>query len=268
MNAICLVIDRLHAGYLGCYGNSWISTRNFDRLAADGFLFDQALIESPDLAVQYASMTSGCHVVRRAKQHPAEPLLIERLNNANINTALITDDPDVARMPWAATIDEVLQVDVQQLAAPADEIHETNLARLFAVAGQWLEAADEPFCLWLHCGSLGHSWDVPLEFRNAYRDEDDPPPLSDVAVPCRWLPENYDPDERLAIAHAYAGQVAARHLPGRISRSVQSRSCQRSNFAIRALPARIPLRRASPHRTARQRIACRAGPCAVGYTAA
>ena len=208
MNAICLVIDRLHAGYLGCYGNSWISTRNFDRLAADGFLFDQALIESPDLAVQYASLASGCHVVRQAKQHPAEPLLIECLNNANIHTALITDDPEVARMPWAATFDEVLQVEVMQPAAPADEIHETNLARLFAVAGQWLETAEEPFCLWLHCGSLGHSWDAPLEFRNAYRDEDDPPPLLDVAVPCRWLPENYDPDERLAIAHAYAGQVS------------------------------------------------------------
>ena len=26
MNAICLVVDRLHAGYLGAYGNAWIDT--------------------------------------------------------------------------------------------------------------------------------------------------------------------------------------------------------------------------------------------------
>src|SRR5258707_291210 len=58
MNAISLVVDRLHVGYLGCYGNSWISTPNFDRLAADGFLFDQALIESPQLARQYAGQFS------------------------------------------------------------------------------------------------------------------------------------------------------------------------------------------------------------------
>ena len=41
MNIISIVIDRLHFGYLGCYGNSWIETPNFDQLAASGFLFDQ-----------------------------------------------------------------------------------------------------------------------------------------------------------------------------------------------------------------------------------
>jgi arylsulfatase A-like enzyme len=208
MNAICLVIDRLHVGYLGCYGNSWISTRNFDRLAADGFLFDQALIESPDLAAQYASLASGSHVLRRAMPGHAAPSLIERLNASDVHTALITDDPTVAHMPWAATIDDVIEIDLNRATIPVDEIHQTNLARFFAVAGQWLETAEEPFCLWLHCGSLGSSWDAPLEFRNAYCDEDDPPALADVVVPSRWLPENYDPDERLSIAHAYAGQVS------------------------------------------------------------
>ena len=49
MNAICLVFDRLHAGYLGAYGNSWIETPAFDRLASQSFLFDRALIDSPEL---------------------------------------------------------------------------------------------------------------------------------------------------------------------------------------------------------------------------
>ena len=41
MNAIIVAIDRLHAGYLGCYGNAWILTPAFNRLAAEGFVFDQ-----------------------------------------------------------------------------------------------------------------------------------------------------------------------------------------------------------------------------------
>src|SRR5271154_3606526 len=95
MNAISLVIDRLHVGYLGCYGNSWIATPNFDRLASDGFVFDQALIESPDLAEQYTALTSQAQFV-------------QRLRECGIATALITDDPQVADMPWAAEVDDVL----------------------------------------------------------------------------------------------------------------------------------------------------------------
>ena len=42
MNAICLVIDRLHAGYVGAYGNTWIETPAMNRLASQSFLLDQA----------------------------------------------------------------------------------------------------------------------------------------------------------------------------------------------------------------------------------
>ena len=31
-NIICFLTDRLHLGYLGAYGNSWIGTAAFDRL--------------------------------------------------------------------------------------------------------------------------------------------------------------------------------------------------------------------------------------------
>ncbi len=60
-------------------------------------------------------------------------------------TALITDDPAVADMPWAADIEDVVRVEVQHGSTSADEIEQTNLARLFAVAGQWLETARDPF---------------------------------------------------------------------------------------------------------------------------
>ncbi len=40
-----------------------------------------------------------------------------------------------------------------------------------------------------------------------YSDEDDPQPGESVDVPNRILPERFDPDELLAVTHAYAGQV-------------------------------------------------------------
>ncbi len=111
-------------------------------------------------------------------------------------------------MPWAAEIEDVVRVDLQRGSIPADEIEQTNLARLFAVAGQWLEASREPFCLWLHCGSLGHVWDAPIEMRERYVDEDEPSPPPTTEVPSRHLPAGFDPDELLAVTQAYAGQIS------------------------------------------------------------
>ena len=173
MNAINLTVDRLHAGYLGCYGNSWIETPHFDRLAADGFVFDQSLIASTDLAEHYAQLlgTGG------------EPGVIQRLRGAGITTALITDDMAVADLPWANELDEVERVELQPRSEPAGEIEQTNLARFFAVVGQWLEAAQPPFFLSVHCGSLGAIWDAPLEMRLHYADDDEPAPLESTSAP-------------------------------------------------------------------------------------
>ncbi|MBR6480102.1 MAG: hypothetical protein IKT12_00235, partial [Thermoguttaceae bacterium] len=41
-NIICFLTDRLHLGYLGAYGNGWIGTPAFDRLAGESVLFDRA----------------------------------------------------------------------------------------------------------------------------------------------------------------------------------------------------------------------------------
>ena len=38
-NAIVVMFDSLQFNYLGCYGNDWIKTPNFDRFAREGVLF-------------------------------------------------------------------------------------------------------------------------------------------------------------------------------------------------------------------------------------
>jgi arylsulfatase A-like enzyme len=46
VNVILLLIDTLRRDYLGCYGNTWVKTPNFDRLAAKSTVFDQAYLGS------------------------------------------------------------------------------------------------------------------------------------------------------------------------------------------------------------------------------
>ena len=203
MNIISVVIDRLHVGYLGCYGNSWIETPNFDHLAASGFLFDQSLIESPVLATQYSLFTS-----LPVSANAPDQSLVSRLRSAGITTVLITDDPAVAELPWAATLDDVVHVDIDSSEECAAEIEGTNLGRLFAAVGQWLDERASPFA----CGCIAAASVFlgmrPYSFRERYCEEAEPSPMAGATVPTRRLTENYDPDELLPVMQAYAGQIS------------------------------------------------------------
>jgi arylsulfatase A-like enzyme len=55
---------------------------------------------------------------------------------------------------------------------------------------------------------LGSAWDAPLNFRESYRDEDDPNLPISAEPPDRMLAENFDPDEPLGVSQAYAGQIS------------------------------------------------------------
>ena len=208
MNAICLVIDRLHLGYLGAYGNTWIETPQFDRLASQGFVFDQFLIDSPHLEFLCRSYWQGVHALAPAEAGREQVPLPSLLGERGPKTALITDEPRVAEHPLARAFDQVLEIDTLPVGEPAPTVDQTHLARCFAEMIEWLRGAEAPFFLWCHWKGLGAPWDAPLERRRAYADEDDPPPPESVTVPNRLLEPNCDPDEVLGISQAYAGQVS------------------------------------------------------------
>ena len=89
MNAICLVVDRLHTGHLGAYGNSWIETPALDRLAGQAFTFDQTLIDSPRLESLYRSYWQGWHALCPAGPPEGRPTLAAVLREAGVNTAVV-----------------------------------------------------------------------------------------------------------------------------------------------------------------------------------
>ncbi len=209
MNAICLVVDRLHAGYLGAGGNTWIETPAFDRLAAESFLFDQALVDTPGLEALYGSYWQGRHALlwRNAEDCPTLPGL---LREAGVNTTLLTDERLLREHALAVEFDDVAAIDPPWRAgmAPDGQFEQTHLARCFVEIVDRLQRGRRPFLLWCHLGSLGAVWDAPAEFRHRYWLEGDPPPSQSADVPDRLLAEDHDPDEVLGFSQAYAGQVS------------------------------------------------------------
>ncbi len=206
-NMIVVVVDRLHAGMLGAYGNTWIRTAHFDELASQSFLFDQAIIESPRLDAIYRAFWLG-ETAAGAGAPASAASFPQLVNSAGWHTALLTDERELVNYPAATAFAEQTIVNTPDVNEATANVSDTRLARLFMTATEWLAAAREPFCLWLHARGMAGPWDAPLEMRRQFADEDDPTPPDFVEAPNRLLDENFDPDELLGITHAYAGQVA------------------------------------------------------------
>ena len=57
-HVVVFVIDRLGASWLGPYGNTWLETPHFNRLAAESLVCETAIADSSDLApVSYTHLT-------------------------------------------------------------------------------------------------------------------------------------------------------------------------------------------------------------------
>jgi hypothetical protein len=207
MNTVCLVIDRLHVGYLGAYGNTWIRTPALDRLAAEGFTFDDAFIESPQLEPLYEAYWLGRHAMGPPGLIDAACSLPALLSARGVTTRLLTDDKAVAGHRLAGSFQEIVQLDLKEPHAPAESVEDTLLGECFGQALEFLDTAKGSFSLWCHFRSMGTAWDAPREFRLANHDEGDPEPPDSVLVPGKMLPKDYDPDELLGYSQVYAAQV-------------------------------------------------------------
>src|SRR5262245_28308215 len=105
-SAIVVVIDRLGAGFLGPYGNTWLDTPHFNRLASESLLCESVLADSPELAQAYRAWWNG--------RHALEPLIESRdalpnaTRDAGLPAILITDEPQMAQFHGAAAFAETV----------------------------------------------------------------------------------------------------------------------------------------------------------------
>ena len=207
-SAVILVVDRLQAGQLGPYGNTWVHTPEIDALASRAFLFDQAHVDCPQLAAVYRAYWQGLHALVPEQDTANRPSLPGLLHAQGIETFLLTDEPRVADHPLASQFDELIRLEPSTVTTAAEQVEQTHFAHFFATAAELLEQIDRPSLVWLHSRGMNAPWDAPVRYRNQYADEDDPRPPSSARVPELTFDEAADPDELMGIVQAYAGQVS------------------------------------------------------------
>ena len=203
-SSIIFVVDRLGAGFLGPYGNTWVDTQSCNRLASEGLLCEFAISDSVSLESVYRSYWTGRHAM---DGRPPDEALPEIAAKAGLKTILLTDELRVAEHPLAAGFAETNLLPADEGAASAQEIEETQIARLTQAAMEVIARQREPYLLWIHSRGMSGAWDAPLQYRNAFRDEDDPEPGEFIVPPLIKRGSSFDPDELLRYVHAYAGQV-------------------------------------------------------------
>jgi arylsulfatase A-like enzyme len=204
-SAVVIVVDRLGAGFLGPYGNTWLDTPALNSLASQSLLVETVLTDSPHRADVYRSYWTGRHALAPAD---APWTLAAALARRDVATVLVTDEPQVAEHPLAAEFAEIVRVPTPAVDRCANESAQTGIARLFDAAAETLAGLSDPYLLWIHCRGMEGAWDAPLAFREQFRDEEDPGPGEFTTPPQLNIDKNFDPDELLKLQHAYAGQVS------------------------------------------------------------
>ncbi len=204
-SAIVVVIDRLGAGFLGPYGNTWLDTPQFNRLASQSLLIETALADSPSVAGAYRAWWRGCHALESVADE--SQLLPQLAASSGLFAGLVSDDLAIDTTGFA----EHRLVEVAPLVARAEELEQSEIGAVFAEAARRLSELSEPrkpFLLWVHCRGMAGAWDAPLVLRQQFADEDDPEPPDFLDPPEQVLPSDFDPDEQLGLVQAYAGQVS------------------------------------------------------------
>ncbi|MCG8586290.1 MAG: sulfatase-like hydrolase/transferase [Pirellulales bacterium] len=204
-NLVCLVIDGLGAGALGCYGNTWLETPALDRLAAESLVFDQATVECPDLTSVYRAWWQG---IPSDADDAQQLTLVRVLADAGFATCLMTDDQSLATHALAADFDQQVVLPNVDCNSATETIDQTHAAQFFAAALDALGKLKTPHFAWLHWQGMLGTWDAPRRFRERLADDEDPSPPDFVDVPSLQLPEDDDPDHLLGMMQAYGGQVA------------------------------------------------------------
>lgn len=204
MNAVVLVVDRLQAAYLGCYGNSWVGTPQLDRLAADSLVFDCAFLDRPGIEPYYRACCTGLHAWQRID--PGQPGVLQQLSDRGVRLLCLTDE--TLLVPLLPDAVEIVQIPAGQAVQTAHRVEETQFAAVVATAIEQTEALREPFLFWLHLQGPAAPWDAPYELRARYSEPDEPSPPHTTAVPRLALEADSDPDLVFGFSRAYAGQVS------------------------------------------------------------
>ncbi len=197
-NILCLAVDRLNSDYLGAYGNAWIGSPAFDRLASESILFDSYYATSLDLPTLCRAFWRG-ESPATIQGVPGEgedvpKSLFRILKEKGYKTYVVSDSEEVALSSAIEDdyCDGRFYLGAPDAEKPAQSIADAKfflnfeqLAKFIAKLEDKAEQGDEtPWFVWTHFSGWNKLWDFPLEARERYReDETDPAPYSGIKPP-------------------------------------------------------------------------------------
>lgn len=202
--AVVLVVDGLSASALGPYGGPWAPTPTMNDLASEGLLWEFFLTDGPDPETFTLSCLSGRHAL--AQQRTCD--LLQRLGEHGAPSELLSDDPAVVALADEAgfsTAEQWPEAAVREAAS----VEETQIGQLLGRVVERLQESSRPRLYWIHLRGMTGPWDAPRSLRESLVGEEDPPPPELIAAPRELLAESIDPDRRLGLIQALAGQVMA-----------------------------------------------------------
>lgn len=94
MNVVLILFDSLNKDFLGCYGNTWVKTPNFDRLAKKSMVFDNHFVGSLPCVPARRDMLTGRQEFMFRGWGCAEPwdeILVKKIKKMGIETGIVTD---------------------------------------------------------------------------------------------------------------------------------------------------------------------------------
>jgi arylsulfatase A-like enzyme len=238
-NLVLVTVDTLRRDHVGAFGGA-VATPRFDRLAAEGAIFDGAITPIPETAPSHAAMLTGLHPARHKVIANGIPLkdgyltVTEQLAITGYRTGAfvssfaagsttgldqgfqVYDDdftPAVRGIGRARVARLALPL-LLRLGDPADWpwLLERGAPATIAHALTWVNAGDGPFFLWVHVFEPHSPYERP--------GCQGPTPLGDTpAATCAGVLDHrailaqepgyaYTPDEEAALRALYAEEVA------------------------------------------------------------
>jgi|GEM_PF-1460326 len=205
MKVVALTFDRLPASLLGCYGNEWVETPHFDRLAAESTVFPAAFAEIPGPAsaehpwwtgrfeffkttegsggwVSDPTLTKtgvGTEPPPTASDDSASSgrTLFENLAEAGVSFRFLSERAD-GLPPRGVSVENAsgsepsFEVVTGEEGLDAEHV-DVSFAKLIQRATEILDgpAAAVPDLLWLHSRGVPSPWLPPEFFAGLYLDE-------------------------------------------------------------------------------------------------
>ena len=209
MLALVLTFDRLPAQFLSCYGNEWIETPHFDRLAARSAVFEQHFAEIPSEAGPQHPWWTGCFEFFGDRPTGASP--IAQMRAAGIHCQLLAEQ--LAGLPVEQFSDAAEVAGTDGLEVEHDLVPFAQLiSRAIDVLRQ--PATEQRKLLWLHSRGVPSPWLPPRFFAELYLNEfeadepevdddgsepvaDDQPPSVDYEQIALDMLDQFEADESL-----------------------------------------------------------------------